>query len=77
MDNVANGATEYGGHILPNGPYCRACHLQQVPLPLLPISLVIQPGSLASTLQLKELANVVDGSSMSDNDKQVYPCAGT
>ena len=64
-------------HILPNGPYCHVCHLQQVPLLLLPIFLVIQPGNLASTLQLRELANVIDGSSMLDNDKQVYPCAGT
>lgn len=63
-------------HILPNGPYYHVCHLLQAPLPLLQVFLVTQPGSLASTLQLKEPTNVVDGRSTLDSDKQGHPCAG-
>lgn len=41
------------------------------------VLLVTQPGSLASTSQWKEPADVVDGSSRLDSGKQGDPCAGT
>jgi len=52
------------------------CNPLQSPLPFLLVLQVSRPGSLASTSQLKEPANVFDDRSMLDNDKQGHRCAG-